>query len=516
MASTTTSPAPSRLLLPLLCACVVLTVGMVASINLAIPKIAASALHPSSAGLLWIVDCYVIVFAGLLIPAGVLGDHYGHRRALTAGLAVFTLGAGAAAASGTVGELIAARVVMGVGAALILPATLSVIVGAIEPARRPHAIATWAAMTGLGGVAGNAVGGLVLQFLPWQALFLVVAPISLLFCRLAATTVPDTPLRGTRQDPVGAALLTAALLALLYGIIEGPDNGWGSLPVLTAFAAAAVLLAGFVGYELRHPHPLLDPRLFRLPKVRAGALGIGTTFFGMFALFYVNAQYLQYVKGYSVLATGLGIAPLALAMLLVSRRTVPLVRRFGPRAVAISGLLLVSAGLLLLSLADRHTPYPLYALALVVMAAGAGLSMPPLSTGIVGSLPPEQAGLGSGLNSSTRELGSALGVAVVGTVLNGRFTGAVPAGLRGPGHSTADTLAHAATLDPAGRAQVLDAFTRAMDTGFRLVAALLLVATGLVWLWYRERPARAGGAVTAQPARAGAPAEQPVPPVRAR
>ncbi|MGW4650467.1 MFS transporter [Kitasatospora sp. NPDC004289] len=422
---TTASHRPRRVL-ALLCACVVLTIAMVAAINLAVPPIAASPIHPDATQLLWIVDSYVIVFAGLLIPAGVAGDHYGHKRTMLAGLGVFALGAVLCAAGSSVALLIAGRAVMGAGAALVLPATLSVIVHVFPPAERPQAIATWASMTGLAGVLGNVGGGVLLQLLPWQSLFWAAAPIALVLLALVAVVVPVTPLRGTRQDPVGSVLLVLGFVALLHGVIEGPAQGWGSPAVLLSLAAAALLLAGFTWYELRCAHPMLDPRLFRVPAVRAGALGIGAVFFGMFALFYVNAQYLQQVKGFSVLATGFGVLPLAVGMLVVSRRSAALAARFGRLTVVANGFAFLLAGLALLSTTGPATPYPLYAVYMVLMACGAGLATPPLSAGIMAALPPQKAGLGSGINSSTRELGSALGVAVVGTAIS---TGPLSEGL---------------------------------------------------------------------------------------
>ncbi|MFJ8045904.1 MFS transporter [Kitasatospora sp. NPDC096147] len=422
-----TTHSPQRVL-ALLCACVVLTIAMVAAINLAVPPIAAGPLHPTATQLLWIVDSYVIVFAGLLIPAGVAGDHYGHKRTMLAGLGILALGAVLCAAASAVPLLIAGRAVMGAGAALVLPATLAVLVHVFPPGERAQAIGTWASMTGLAGVLGNLGGGLLLQLLPWQSLFWVCAPAALLLLALVTAVVPATPLRGTRQDPVGSVLLVAGFLALLHGVIEGPSRGWGTPAALLSLAAAVLLLAAFVRYELRREHPMLDPRLFRLPAIRAGALGIGAVFFGMFALFYVNAQYLQQVKGFSVLATGFGVLPLAVGMLVVSRRSTALAARFGRLPVVATGFGCLLTGLLLLSTIGAGTPYPLYAAYQVLMAAGAGLTAPPLSAGIMAALPPRQAGLGSGINSSTRELGSALGVAAVGTAIS---TGPLGEGLAG-------------------------------------------------------------------------------------
>ncbi|WP_202125105.1 MFS transporter [Actinomadura physcomitrii] len=489
--------AARRAVPPLMSACVILVVAMVAAINLSIPKLSASGLHPSATALLWIVDSYVLVFGCLLIPAGAAGDRFGRKGALLAGLGVFAAGCLLSAAAPAVPVLLAGRLVTGVGAALIMPATLSLLMQVTEPARRPQAIAVWTAATGIAGAVGNLAGGAVLEWLPWQSLFLGGALAAGALAALTAWAAPAGERHHADLDVPGAALLTGALFALLFGIIEGSERGWTSAPVLGGFAGAAVLLAVFAAHALRAAHPLLDPRLFAAPALRSGVLGIGAGFFCLFALFFVNAQYLQYAKGYSPLLTGVAIAPLVVGMIVVSRRSVGLAGRFGNRAVITSGLLVIAGGLGLLSLADASTPYPLYAVDLLVMSAGMGLCVPPLSVGVMSALPPGRAGLGSGLNSAAREIGSALGVAVLGTVLTSRFTGALPAALAGHAHSAGEAIAAA---DAAGagagtHAQVISAFTGAMSAGFRVVALIACVAAVLIapGLPGRNRAERAGG-----------------------
>ncbi|MFD0687470.1 MFS transporter [Actinomadura fibrosa] len=485
---------PARGMAPLMSACVVLVVAMVAAINLAIPKLSASSLDPSSTELLWIVDSYVLVFGCLLIPAGALGDRYGRKGALLTGLGVFTAGCLVSAAAPGVAVLIAGRLVTGAGAALIMPATLSLLLQVTEPARRPQAIATWTAATGVAGAVGNLGGGAVLEWLPWQALFVAGAPLAAVLGVLVARLAPRGDRHPADLDLPGAALLTAALFALLFGIIEGPERGWASAPVLGGFACAAVLLAVFVGHALRAAHPLLDPRVFAIAPLRAGVLGVGLSFFGLFALFFVNAQYLQYAKGFSPLVTGIAIAPLVVGMILVSRRSVGLARRFGARPVVAVGMVTLAVGLGALSFADAATPYWLYAGILFVMSLGMGLCVPPLSVGVMASLPPARSGLGSGLNGAAREIGSALGVAVLGTVLTGRFADALPTALAGHAHSAGEalTVADAGGGGAATRAQVIDAFTGAMSAGYRVVAVIVLAAGLLVALGVpgRDRAAR--------------------------
>ncbi|KUL35220.1 MFS transporter [Streptomyces sp. NRRL F-4489] len=456
-----------------MCACVLVAQSLVAAMNLAIPKIAASGLHPSPAQLLWIVDSYVLVFAGLLIPAGALGDRYGRKGTLLAGLAVFGAGALLSAVAPNLPVLLAGRALSGAGAALLVPATMSVLLYAAPPGRRAAAVAAWSTALGVGGMAGNAGGALILQYLPWQGLFWGYVPLALGLLAWVARSAPRVPRQTAALDAAGSALLVLASLALLFGIIEGPGLGWSSAPVIGAFALALALGAVFVRHGLRSAHPVLDPRLFRLPRLRAGSAGIAVTFFGMFALFFVNAQFLQYVKGYSALRTGFAVVPLAFGMMAVTRYGMRLAQRTGEARTAGAGLLLISTGLLLLSTAGAGTPYLVYLAYLLLMSVGAGLAMPTLSHAIVASVPPHQAGVGSGLQGAARELGAALGIAVVGTVLSVRYAA-------GTGHGVARAAA----------------FTDAASLGYRIAAGVVLVVGALVVAGLRTRRS-AGGATAA-------------------
>ncbi|KUJ69574.1 MFS transporter [Streptomyces albus subsp. albus] len=477
-----------RAVLLAMCACVLVAQSLVAAINLAIPRLSASGLHPSPAQLLWIVDSYVIVFAGLLIPAGALGDRCGRKGTLLTGLALFTGGAALCALAPSVPLLLAGRGISGAGAALVMPSTMALLLQVTPAERRPSAVAGWSAMVGVGGILGNAGGALILQHLPWQGLFWAYVPLGAALLGWCARVAPRAARGAAALDVPGSVLLMTGMFALLYGIIEGPGHGWGSGPVLGAFALALVLFAGFTGYGLRTAHPVLDPRLFRLRAVRAGAVGIAAAFFGMFALFYVNAQFLQYVKGYSTLRTGFAILPVAVGMMVVTQRSIGWARRIGGRTTVVAGLLLVAAGLLALSTADAGTPYPLYAVYLLVMAAGCGMAMPSLSHTVVTALPPAKAGVGAGLNAAARELGAALGVAVIGTVLSVRFTDRLPHAPEGA--SPQRVLADAG---PGGaRTEVLTAFTDGVTSGYRIAAALVLVLALLVGVGLRGEAPRGG------------------------
>lgn len=464
----------------LMSACVVVVVAMVAGINLALPELAASDLHPTSSALLWIVDGYILVFGCLLIPAGSLADRIGRKGVLLAGLGIFSAGCLASAAAPTVPFLLGARAFTGLGAALVMPATLSLLLQVTPPERKPYAIATWSAATGAAGALGNLGGGLILQWSPWQGLFLVIGPIAAVLAVLVARIAPPGERHQTSLDPGGAALLTGTVFFILLAIIEGPERGWTSSLVAGSAVGAAVLLMLFVRRSLRRDHPMLDPRVFRIAKLRTGVVGVAAVFFGLFALFFVNAQYLQYAKGYSPLMTGIAILPLPIAMIVVSRRSVGLAQRFGVRAVTTGGLMLLASGIAALSLVSASTPYLPYGVALLAVATGMGLSVPSLSAGIVTSLPPAQAGIGSGINSAAREIGAALGIATVGTVLTSTFERSLPPGLSARGSSVFETLHAAAEVGPSMQQAAVDAFTSSMSTGLRVVAAVVLVGAVLV------------------------------------
>ncbi len=472
---------------------VVLVIAMVAAVNLAIPKLQASSLNPSVSATAWIVDSYTLVFACLLIPAGALGDRFGRKLAMLAGLGLFAAGSAVAALAPSVAVLMGGRALSGAGAALVLPATLAVTLARVEPADRPRAVALWSGLTGIGGVAGNLGGGLAVEIGGWRVLFWSGVPIALAAAALIASSVPAQARHSDPVDGGGALLLTAGSVALLYGVIDGPQDGWGSWRVLGSLLIAGVLLAAFAGYEVRRARPMLDPRLFRLAGVRAGALGITVLFFALFGLFYINAQYLQDVKGYSPLLAGVCILPVAVVMPYASAQSTRLAARIGARATILLGLLSLAAGLALLSFATAATPYPLYGLLLALVSGGMGLAMPPLSGMIVHALPPSHAGVSSGLASTTRELGSALGVAVLSTILTARFASHLPAAMRDvPGargqairNSITSALRYASSVpDPAVREHLInatrDAFTSGTSTGLRVGAALLVVTAAVV------------------------------------
>ncbi|MFJ9848986.1 MFS transporter [Streptomyces sp. NPDC101150] len=485
---------PRALMTVAMCLCVTLVVGMVSAVNLAIPDLSAGTLHPSAEAVVWVVDGYVVVFACLLVPAGALADRRGRKGTLLCGMGVFAAGSVVCAAAPGVGALIAGRMISGVGAAAVLPTTLALLVEGLPDGPRRKAIAIWASMTGLAAVLGNVGGGAAIEYGTWRTLFCAVVPPALGALLLAAAVTPVTARHPRPAAPLGSALLTGGFLALLYGIVSGPQSGWGSPGVLGALAVAAVLLAAWARHELRAAEPLLDPRLFALPGVRAGAVGMAALFTGMFGLFYLNGQYLQYAKGYGPLGAGVRLLPMAAALLAGPRCGLALERVCGRRGTVVVGMFVLAGGLGTVSAADARTPYALYALGAGLTALGCGIATPLLSHAMMAALPADRAGTGSGLQSLARELGSALGIAVTGTITTAVFTARLPASLSGPGRPTTVAAAEARTPDGRVRAAVVDAFTDGLHMATLGLVAGVVLAALLIARWIpKETVTRGGG-----------------------
>ncbi|MFB7850083.1 MFS transporter [Streptomyces sp. NPDC056053] len=492
------APRPARRSGPVLACvsvCTALVVGFVAAINLAVPQLAASSLKPTSSNLLWIVDAYVVIFACLVIPAGAAGDKLGRKGVLMAGLGVFAFGAVVSAMAPNVAIMLIGRAITGLGAACVLPNCVGVLLHATAPERRPHALAVWAAATGIGGVVGNVGGGAVLSTGSWRTLFEAVALIAACCLAWVARSAPRSARLERTLDLPGTLLFVAAFVALLIGIIEGPELGWDSTVVLIAFACSVLLSLCWVRVELRVPHPMLDPRLFRSVALSSASLGMTLTFFGSFGLFYVNASLLQYGRGFSVLQAGLGVIPLTVPLLVGTRYVPGLIRRIGIPATLSAAFALTGAGLLGLSYASTMA-YPVYAAGLFVIGLGIMLAAPCLTAQIASALPVERAGITGGLQSATRELGSALGVAVVGTILTAGFTRHLPADLSR--HAPLPrTVQEALTLAPADHTAVTEAFTHGANTALRAAALVVLLAGTLVVAGarraHRTAPQQPGG-----------------------
>jgi EmrB/QacA subfamily drug resistance transporter len=477
-----------RQVLAVCCLSLLLVVVAVSSLNIAVPELQRG-LDASATELLWIVDVYALVFAGTLLPAGALGDRFGRKGALLVGLGVFGTGALLAGLSGSPLQVVGARAVMGVGAGFVMPATLSIITTVFPAAERPKAIAVWAGFAGAGGALGPVASGLVLEVWSWNAVFFITLPVVAATVVLVARLVPTSrDPQHTRLDPLGAVLSVVGLFALLFGTIQGPEHGWGSAPVAGAFVVAAAALAAFVGWELRSSHPMLDPRLFRIRAFATGSATITLLFFVTFGMFFLVAQYLQFVKGYSPLVAGVAMVPSGLTLILVAPRGPRVAARLGAERTVALGLGSGAVGFAVLSQLDPGTPYPWLVVALVLMAAGSGLAMPASTAAIVGSVPAGKAGVGSAVNDVTREVGGALGIAVFGSIVSARYRSAVAATAEGlPGdvrHAVEESIGRAVAAgsgDELVTAAARDAFASAAATAF-VVAAVLLAAGSLAHL----------------------------------
>jgi MFS transporter, DHA2 family, multidrug resistance protein len=431
-------------------------------LNVALPTLVDS-LRASASALQWIVDGYTVVFAGLLLTAGALGDRFGRRGALAAGLAVFGVASALSALAANTTELIALRALTGVGAALVFPATLSILTDIFrEPRERQRAIAIWAGTAGIGIGLGPVAGGLLLRWFSWGSVFWVNVPICVIAIVGGWIFVPTS--RDPDHSPLdlpGAGLSIVGLSALVYAFIEGPSLGWSSVAVTTAFGIAVVTLASFVAVELHRAQPMLDLRLFENPRFSAASLAVTTLYFCLFGTIFFQTQHLQFVLGYDPLGAGLRSLPFAVVLLVVANTTPRLVARAGTRAVITTGMLIVAA-----SMAGRvgftvHTTYTGVLITQCLFALGMGLTIAPATASIMGAVPSARAGVGSAINDTTRQVGGALGVAVLGSIGASLYRHSI-------GHSAAAAQLPAKALDSVG--STLNA-ARALPPGARLVAS---------------------------------------------
>lgn len=493
-------------------------------LNVAVKTIASPAptgIGATQSELEWAINSYTLVFAGLLFTAGLLGDRIGRKKVLLFGTLVFGIGSALAALSASPGELITWRALMGFGAAFVMPATLAVLMNVFERDEQPKAIGIWAGSVGLGIAIGPITGGLLLEHFWWGSIFLVNVPVVVLALIAMAVLVPDSrdPKPG-KVDPAGVALSIVGLVLLVYGIIRGGELAdFTDTTVLLSIVGGLLVLAGFVWHEKRSSHPAIDITHFRKPAFSAAVAAIALVFFALMGVTFFSAFYLQSVRGYSALQSGLLIVPLAAAQMIFAPRARLVVDRFGARAVCTVGMLLVAAGLASFALFGTGTP--VWVLCLVFFVQGTGMAhiMPPVTVAVMQALPREKAGSGSAINNTFRQVGGALGIAVLGSVLSTVYRGdieghlgAVPAGARAvAGESIEATLGVAEKLGPvAGKPLVAaanDAFISAMHVTALGSAAVALIGALVVGLYLPGRT-RAG---TAEPAdQAPRPAEEPV------
>ncbi|WP_329499286.1 MFS transporter [Kitasatospora herbaricolor] len=473
-------------------------------LNVAIPGLRAD-LGTSLAQTQWIVDGYALTLGGCVLAAGTLGDTYGRRRAFVAGLAVCALASVAGATGDGAGQLIAARCGMGVGAALFMPATLSTVVHVLPGAAdRRRAISLWAAVAGVGALAGPVVGGRLVLLYEWRAAFWLNVPVAVLVAAAALLLVPESRNPAPeRLDRPGAVLSCAGLLTLVWGIIEAPGRGWTDGAVLAAFAASAVLLGGFAARQLCSAAPMLPPALLRRGPVGLATLSLALMSFAMFGAMFVLTLYLQQVRGLDAWAAGVRTIPFSVGLAVGAGAAPPLARRCGARVPVTAGLLLITSGFAVLAGLRPGAGEAPVLLFQALAGFGSGLVAPVATEVVMSAVPAANAGVGSALNDATRQVGSTLGVAVLGSVLAEVSTGELPPGsaaalvlsgggpdLAGAGPDLAEAVRQAET-----------AFVHGMTAAAWTGGAVALLAAVFAWRRMPRRQRPAAAPVTPAPAR---------------
>ncbi len=411
-----------RLILAVLCVSLLIVSLDNTILNVALPVIVRT-LHASSSSLQWIVDSYAIVFAGLLLLAGSLGDRLGRKWVFMAGLVIFAAGSAVSAFSGTADRLIAARAFMGIGGAAIMPSTLSILTSTFTEAReRARAIGIWSGTTGLGVAVGPVAGGWLLSHFWWGSVFLVNVPIALVGLFATVWFVPNSRNSNTkRADPIGAGLSIVGMGLLLWGIIEAPNRSWTSPLILGAIVAAIAILAVFTIWERRSSHPMLEVSFFKSRRFSAAVGTMGLIMFALMGGLFLLTQYLQFSLGYTAFETGLRIAPIAAVLLVVAPLSSVLDHIVGTKPVVFAGMAIVALGFALLTRVTVHDTYMDVLPAFVLIGLGTGLAFAPSTESVMGSLPVDQAGVGAATNGAALQTGGALGVGVLGSLLNTRY-----------------------------------------------------------------------------------------------
>lgn len=387
-------------------------------LNVAIPTLQRE-FDASATELQWMIDAYILVFAGLLLTMGSLGDRFGRKRALQIGIFLFGLSSLLAAYADSTVQLIGARALMGVGGALIMPSTLSILTDVFPREERGRAISVWAGVAGMGIGLGPITGGVLLEKFWWGSVFLINIPIAVLAIVGGLVIIPES--RDPHPAPVdilGAVLSISAITALVYAIIEAPARGWTDGFVVACFGAGAVLAAAFVVWEFRTPHPMLNLAFFQNPRFSAGAGAIAIGFFAMFGMIFGLTQYLQFVQGYTPLEAGLRMVPLALGIVVGAGNSHRLVAILGTDRVVTLGLLLVSVVFASMAIWQPDTTYWVVGATIFVLAFGLGNTMAPSTDAVMGAVPEANAGVASAMNDVTRMVAGAIGVAVIGSAIN--------------------------------------------------------------------------------------------------
>ncbi|MBX3314070.1 MAG: MFS transporter [Actinobacteria bacterium] len=480
-------------------------------VNVALPSFVVD-LGATTRQLQWIVDAYLLVFTGLLLAAGNAGDRWGRRKVLTVGLVAFLATSVLAGSVGGPGALIASRALMGIGAAMIFPATLAILTNVFtDPKERAAAIGIWSAMSGMAVAAGPIVGGWLLEHFWWGSVFFVNVPVIAIAILGVVLVVPESRDAETPPlDLVGLALSIAAVTTIVFTIIEAPEWGWASTTTLLGGAAGVVLFALFIGWELRARHPMLPVGIFRDLRFSAASASITAAFFALFGFIFLITQYFQLVRGYTPLQAGVRTIPVALSIAVASVAAPKIVEAVGTKRVVTAGLVSMAVGFTWVSTASAATPYVEIVGQMVFLGLGLGLTTAPATESIMGSLSADKAGIGSAVNDTTRELGGTLGVAVIGSVFTSIYVQALRDGQLFPllpeiaRRPTEDSVGAATivadrlppAIAPQYLAEVSDAFVSGLSVACLVAAGVALLGAAVAAAFL---PARASTSDRARP-----------------
>ncbi|MFN8234261.1 MAG: MFS transporter, partial [Actinomycetota bacterium] len=465
-------------------------------VNVALPAISEK-LDAGVSGLQWIVDGYVLALASLLLTGGILGDRYGRKKTFLTGLAVFTLASLGCAVSQGTGQLVVFRAIQGIGAAMLLPGTLSIITVTFPPHERAKAIGLWAGMSGLALALGPTVGGLMVEHLGWQSIFFLNVPIGIIALLVAMRTVTESVSEEERRlDIPGLVLGTAGLFSLTFALIEANQRGWGDPIIIATLVGGLVLIGALLWWELRARHPMMPLRFFKIPAFSAGNTVAFAVSLGMFATFFFLSLYMQLIRGYTPFEAGIRFLPMTMMIIV----TAPLAGKYasthGSRAPMTYGLLLAGGGLLYFGTQLQvDTSYWVMLPVLVIMGHGMAAVMAPMTAAVMNSVGPQRAGLGSAMTNTSREVGGVFGIALLGTILTTKLRSSLAPALSGLGLSGAQQQAIATagghgTLDPTvlqgltpqQAAGVFHAYAQSFMDGFHvalLVGGLVLVVAAV-------------------------------------
>ena len=456
--------------LAVLCLSLLIVFGGNSTLNVALPTLSRE-LGATESQLQWVVAAYSLVFAGMLFTSGALGDRFGRKGALQLGLGIFFVASLVASQATDTNQIIACRAVMGLGAAFIMPSTLSILVNVFPPGERAKAIAIWATTTGIAGSIGPIITGYVLGHFWFGSAFLVYLPVIALALVGGWFVVPKSRDPDESQlDPIGALLSIVGVSTLVFGLIQAPQEGWGAPVTLGAFAIAAFVLAVFAWWEMHTDEPMLDMHYFRNPAFSVGSGAMMLVFLAMYGVMFLMTQYFQLVLGFSALGAALRLVPIAMIMLVVTPFTPRITYRFGSNRAVSFGMGLIALGFFLFTRLDLHTPLWFVWLALVPLMTGVSMSMSPMTASIMSAVPESRAGAGSAMNDATREFGAALGIAVLGSIAASQYSShlhdalaRLPRSARDAAGSSLAGALHAADKLSVGAA---DVFVTAARTAF--------------------------------------------------